>query len=82
MRYDGPEVQKEFEDAFGSMPTVRQMWVLVKMIKHCRQRCRNNAALNNWLNRNFKHLRFSEVTKVKQNGETYKGLDISEHDGH
>jgi len=78
MRFDGEEVAKEFEEAFGQTISVRQMWWLVKVIKQCRQRCRNNAALNNWLNRNFKHLRFGQVTKTKANGETYEGLEITE----
>ena len=81
MRFDGSQVAKEFEDAFGQSMTnltVRQMWWLVKLIKHCRQRCRNNAALNNYLNRNFEHLKFQQVTKERQDGSTYPGLQITD----
>jgi len=83
MRYDGEQVAKEFEEAFGKHIngiTAREMWWLVKVIKHCRMRCRNNSALNNWLSRNFKNFRFSQVTKTKQNGETYEGLEITERE--
>ena len=76
MRFDNPEVDKEFRELFAEPLTVRQAWWLVKVIKHCRQRCRNNAALNNWLNRNFKHLNFKEVQKQREDGSTYPGLSI------
>jgi len=80
INFDGPELAGEFHEVFGkeiSSIDSRQMWWLVKVIKHCRGRCRSNAALNNWLNRNFKHLRFKEVDKEGPRG-TYKGLEIQD----
>ena len=80
MNFTGTELEEEVEAAFGkptSEFTTREIWVIVKMIKHCRGRCRNNAALNNWLNHNFPGHRFVAVDKEnKTTGETYKGLDI------
>ncbi len=64
MNFNGAEVRKEFKEAFGkdiselSVPQVR--W-LTKVIKHCRGRCRNNAALNNYLNQNFTGHTFRDV---------------------
>lgn len=47
MRFVGSSFKAEFEQSFGSVDelSVRQMWCLVKIIKHCRLRCRSNAAL-------------------------------------
>lgn len=80
MRFDGENVRKEFEESFGGdfEWTVRKLWWLVKAIKHCRMRCRNNNALNNWLNRNFPNFRFEQVTKTRQDGSTYPGLQITD----
>jgi hypothetical protein len=84
MRFDGKQVADEFEEAFQrplSSISPRMAWWLVKLIKHCRMRCRNNSALNNYLNRNFKGLRFQQVTKTRQDGSTYPGLEITGKDG-
>lgn len=78
IKFDGPEVAKEFEEVFGrpiTDITVRQMWWLVKFAKQVRSRCRSNAALNNFLARNFRHLKFSEVEKQGYRGP-YMGLAI------
>ena len=75
MNFDGSEVAKEFEEAFGrpvNTLTKSQLWWLVKVAKHIRGRCRNNAALNNYLARNFGHASFRNVS----NGE-YDHLEIS-----
>lgn len=74
MQFDNEEeaINEQFPDL-----TKEQMWAIVKIIKHCRKRCRNNAALNNYLNRNFTKFRFVEVEKVdSRTGERYKGLEI------
>lgn len=67
MRYEGEQVQREFENAFGFSPddiTPAQAMVLTKIIKHARLRCRSNAALYPYLGRVFGNLRFrEEVTK-------------------
>ena len=78
IRFDGEDVAGEFHQEFGKPITSideRQMWWLVKLIKHCRGRCCSNAALNNYLTRNFKHLQFNEVDKEGPRG-MYKGLEI------
>lgn len=80
MRYDGKEVQEEFEKAFGkpiTEATEQEIWFLVKCIKHCRVRCRNNSALNNWLGRNFVGHSFSTETKINARREEYDGLKIT-----
>jgi len=56
--------------------TLEQLWWLVKFAKHVRQRCRNNAAFNNYMNRNFAPARFSQVTKEGPRG-SYEGLKIT-----
>lgn len=63
MNFDNAEMRDGFESAFGkpiAELTVEQVRWLCCMIKHCRGRCRSNAALNNYLNRNFTGHRFSE----------------------
>lgn len=79
MRFAGSSLQAEFKESFGvsvEQLTVRQMWCLVKIIKHCRLRCRSNAALYNYLNASFVGHRFKEVTKTHKDGTTYPGLHI------
>ena len=78
MNFDGQEVGGEFQESFGreiSTINERQMWWLLKFAKHVRGRCRSNAALMNYLNRNFKHLRFEEV---KEPGAEYPTTKITE----
>ncbi len=79
MKFTGPALKSEFEACFGPIEglTVRQLWCLVKMMKHCRLRCRSNAALYNYLNGNFTSHSFREVTKVHPDGTTYPGLEIT-----
>ena len=63
MTFEGQELKEHFEDAFGrgtETITVSQMWWLLKFAKHVRGRCRSNKALENYFNRNFDHLRFSQ----------------------
>jgi hypothetical protein len=79
MIFDGSQVKEEFEKAFGfpvDKLDAHQLWWIVKVIKHCRQRCRNNSALNNWLNRNFNHANFKQAPKYNTDGSVYEGLII------
>ena len=80
IKFDGEELASEFHEVLGKPITSvdkLQAWWLVKFAKHVRGRCRNNAAFNNFMNRNFKHLKFSEIDKVGERGP-YKGLVITE----
>ncbi len=80
MNFDSAQLAADFEKAFGTpieSLTEAQLWWLVKVIKHCRGRCRSNAALNNYLNRNFKHARFETVPVTKENGDEFDSLRIS-----
>lgn len=76
------QAKAEIEAAFGTELTGAQIWTIVKMMKHARLRCRNNAALNNWLNSVFgTKYRFSQENKTRKNrytgaDETYQGLVI------
>lgn len=79
INFDSPNVQKEFEEAFGFPITnlnTKQIWFLVKLSKHVRGRCRNNSAFNNYFSRVFSHARFYNVEKRNSKGETYDGLAI------
>jgi hypothetical protein len=81
MNFEGKEFAEEFETAFGisiKSATVKQLWWLTKFAKHVRMRCKNNAAFNNYMNRNFSHMVFREVQKANASGETYAGLEIQE----
>ena len=81
IKFAGKEVQEEWLKAFGtSVTTEQQMWVLVKLFKHARGRCRSNVAMNNWLKDCFPNFRFSQVEKTKENGEKYPGLEITKCD--
>lgn len=77
MNFDGEEVRDEFKAAFGveiETLTVAQIQFMVKLMKHARGRCRSNAALTNYLNRNFVGHRFKEVPVE---GKNYDRLDIT-----
>lgn len=77
MNFDGPEVKAAFKEAFGVYIedlTVDQIQVIVKLMKHARGRCRSNAALNNYLNRNFTGHRFKDVPVE---GKDYERLEIT-----
>lgn len=70
-------IESALKAAFGEQPSVQQLWALTLFAKHVRQRCRNNAAYNNFMNRIFKHARFATVPKVdEKTGERYEGLEI------
>jgi len=79
-KFDGDVVSQEFEKAFGrSVDTLtrEELWWLTKFAKFVRQRARNNAAFNNYMNRNFPHATFRQVPKENPDGSTYEGLEIS-----
>lgn len=80
MHFEGEAFKKEFEEAFGfpiSEVTERQAWFLTKFAKHCRLRCRNNSAFNNYMNRNFPGLHFGQETKQNTfTDKEYEGLVI------
>ncbi len=76
MDFNGSEVVEGFKKEFGkeiSELSVGQVRWLVNVIKHCRGRCRSNAALNNYLNKNFVGHTFREVQK---DGDAYPHLEI------
>lgn len=80
MNFDGPQMAQEFQRAFGidiADATVAQILFLIKVSKHVRGRCRSNAALRNYLQRNFPGHTFNEVDAVNKRGETYKALQIA-----
>ena len=70
------EDSKEVAEVLGQL-TVRQLWVLVKIAKTVRLRCRSNKAFNNYMNRIFPYASFDEVTKTKADGTSYPGLQIT-----
>lgn len=75
------DLKKEIEEQFGTALTVRQLWALVKLSKHVRMRCRNNAAFNNFMNGMFNpHATFRTIQKTRVSGpyagQTYPGLSI------
>lgn len=78
MRFDGPEVAAEFKTVFGATPTAVQMRCLLKFAKHIRGRCRSNAALKNYLVRNFPGLSFGEKQVIGNYGKPYTALTIAD----
>lgn len=80
-RIDGAEVQAKMCEVFGIKPediTPQQVFFLVKIAKHCRLRCRSNAALHNWLKRGFPGLDIRTVKAVSKfnPNETYDALKV------
>lgn len=69
------DLRKEFEENFGKL-TTRQLWILTKLCKNVRLRCRSNSAFNNSMNRVFPYATFRQVEKIKPTGEKYPGLSI------
>ena len=80
IKFEGEQMKAEFETAFGfpmTDLTASQLWWMTKFGKHLRGRCRSNAALNNYMNRNFTQARFIEIPKVDPHSQQeYKGLEI------
>jgi hypothetical protein len=75
------DLRKEIETQFGTTLTARQLWALVKLAKHVRLRCRNNAAFNNCMNALFNpHATFRQIQKIRTSGpyagQSYPGLSI------
>ena len=54
-----------------------QLWTIVKIAKWIRLRARNNSAFNNVMNTLFPYATFRQVTKTKEDGTTYPGLQIT-----
>lgn len=78
IRFEGDEVINEFNELFGTDgPTPAQMKWLIKVIKHCRGRCRSNVALKNYLSRSFANLKFTEVER-EWKGRKYMALSITD----
>ncbi len=74
------EMRKEFNkpDVFNGTMHFRQIWWIVKFAKTVRKFARSNAALYNLLNEIFRGIAtFKEVTKTKEDGTTYPGLEIT-----
>lgn len=81
MRYEPQVLNTELKSRFEVEEVTPEMaWVLVKLMKHARLRCRNNAALNNYLREAFPELRFDQVEKKKADGTFYEGLQITWRD--
>ena len=76
MNFDGSQVMEQFKMEFGGDITPTQMRWLLKFAKHIRGRCRSNAALKNYLKRNFPTLVFSDVPKTWK-GKEYIALGIN-----
>lgn len=82
-RIEGKEVQDAVCRVFGIKAgdiTPDMVFLLVKIAKHCRLRCRSNAALHNWLKRGFPDLNITTVKALskypKFEGETYDALKV------
>ena len=77
--FQGDEARDEFEEVFGfhiSKLTLRQLWWIVKFCKTVRMRGRSNTAFNNVFKRTFSGAFFRQVTKKREDGSEYPGLDI------
>lgn len=77
MKYLPEDVRRDVKAKLGIEElTPEQAWILVKLMKHARLRCRNNGALDNYLREAFPHLRFDQVEKRRADGTPYDGLRI------
>lgn len=65
-----PEIAKEFSETL----TVRQLWLLVRLMKTARRSCRSNSALYSFLQELFPYASFRDVPK---NNKWGKGLEIT-----
>lgn len=68
--------KEDIEANFGKL-NLKQIWLIVKIAKHVRLRCRNNTAFNNFFNQIIPQAYFKQVIKTRQDGSTYPGLSIS-----
>jgi len=73
--HQAEKIKQEFEVGFGRL-TTKQLWILVKLAKYVRLRCRNNVAFNNFFSRLFPYASFNQVKKVNPDLSEYFGLRI------
>lgn len=71
---DAQRIKPELQEHFGDKFTVRQLWIIVKLMRTARRSCRNNQALYQFLKLVFPYADFRDVPKPNKWG---KGLQIS-----
>jgi len=74
------KMRREFDEptVFDGKMNFRQIWWTVKLVKIVRKFARSNSALYNLLNEIFRGVAtFKEVTKTRDDGTTYLGLEIT-----
>jgi hypothetical protein len=76
-KWQEDKIESMLKEAVGDKPSKETLWALTLFAKHIRQRARNNAAFNNFMNRIFPHASFRQVPKVDDEGEPYEGLEIT-----
>ena len=72
---DEVKFKQDFEAEFGEL-TSKKLWLLVRLSKNVRLRCRNNTAFNNFFSRVFPYAKFKQVMKRGFDGKEYPGLSI------
>ncbi len=84
-KFEGKDLQAAFQAAFGitvEEVTPQMVNFFMKMMKHGRTFCRNNSALYNFIQREFKALKYKRVqVKSKFNDGTWEALEITEGKG-
>ena len=75
------ELDATIQECIKGAGALHLAWVLVKLVRHGRVRCRNNKALYNYLGKAYPELRFDEVPKTMEygprKGQMYTGLKIT-----
>lgn len=80
LRLDPSQVREEFAEAFGQpYPTLPQLWFFIRFAKHIRGRCRNNAALCNFVQRSFPEFQCKQVEAVdERTGKKYNKMEVTQ----
>lgn len=74
---DAANVKTELEQEFGKKLTIKQLWILVRLMRTARRSCRSNSALYGFLKLLFPYADFRDVPKDNKWG---KGLQITVDD--
>lgn len=71
---DAIQIKPELEKEFSPKLTVRQLWILIRLMRTARRSCKSNAALYAFLKLLFPYADFQDVPKDNKWG---KGLQIT-----
>lgn len=80
MRYEASDLKRDL-DSLGIVRSVRLLWLIIRIVKHGRLRCRNNKALYNWVRGAFPEFSYRTETRIGFRGKSYEALIVTDASG-